>query len=86
MYDITVTLTCQNQGPTAGVTAGSVGRTSARLSCVAQSQRAAATTSFGADASGCRMGRLEVFNPNARHADGVGQGTWGTVCECTSNS
>ena len=80
VMDVTVTLTCLNQGPTAGVTGGSVGQETVRLSCVAQSQHNSAGTSFGADASGCRMGRLEVFNPNAHHVDGVGQGTWGTVC------
>ena len=28
----------------------------------------------------CRMGRVEVYNPSARHANGAGTGTWGTVC------
>ncbi len=81
MYDITVTVTCQGQGPIEGVTAGSVGQLEARLSCVAQSQRSSEAQSFSPyAASGCRMGRLEVYNPSARHADGNGQGTWGTVC------
>ena len=82
MYDITVTVTCQGQGPIEGVTAGSVGQLEARLSCVAQSQRSSEAQSFSPyAASGCRMGRLEVYNPSARHADGNGQGTWGTVCK-----
>ena len=81
VYDITVTVTCQGQGPIEGVTAGSVGQLGARLSCVAQSQRSSEAQSFSPyAASGCRMGRLEVYNPSARHADGNGQGTWGTVC------
>ena len=82
MYDITVTVTCQGQGPIAGVTPGNVGQLEARLSCVAQSQRSSETTSFSVHShgQGCRMGRLEVYNPSARHADGNGQGTWGTVC------
>ena len=40
-----------------------------RLSC---------THNYGSDA--CHMGRIEVFNPTARHLNTVGSGTWGTVC------
>ena len=39
VMDVTVTLTCQNQGVTEGVTAGSVGQETVRLSCVAQSSQ-----------------------------------------------
>ena len=75
VYDITITLTCSNVVPTAGVSAGSTGVHNARLSCVHQSQVADNGPSVGVDASSCRMGRAEVFNPTARHPDGAGQGT-----------
>ena len=85
VYDVTVTLTCQNMGPTEGVTAGSTMSYNARISCAAQSQSTAQTTSYGFtnnvdSQSSCKMGRAEVYNPTARHPDGAGQGTWGTVC------
>ena len=85
VYDVTVTLTCQNMAPTEGVTAGSTGSYNARISCAAQSQSTAQTTSYGFtnsvdSQSSCKMGRAEVYNPTARHPDGAGQGTWGTVC------
>jgi hypothetical protein len=80
VYDVTVTLTCSNIPPTAGVSAGSTGVHNARLSCVHQSQMPAEDGTVVPDGTSCRMGRLEVFNPTARHADGSGSGTWGTVC------
>ena len=46
--------------------------TPVRLSC---------THTFGTDS--CHMGRIEVFNPGARHLGFSGIGTWGTVwCDC----
>ena len=45
-----------------------------RLSC---------THNYGTDS--CHMGRIEVFNPSARHLMTTGTGTWGTVCNFTSN-
>ena len=83
VYDITVSLTCENQAPAQDVTAGSTAVQNARLSCVHQSQRTAdptATQSGPNSGASCRMGRVEVYNRMAQHADGVGQGTWGTVC------
>ena len=79
VYDVTVTLTCQNMAPTEGVTAGSTGSYNARISCAAQSQSTAQTTSYGFtnnvdSQSSCKMGRAEVYNPTARHPDGAGQG------------
>jgi hypothetical protein len=44
-------------------------QTPVRLTC---------THNFGT--SSCHMGRIEVFNPNARHVGTSGAGTWGTVC------
>jgi hypothetical protein len=57
VYDITVTLTCT------GVGTNSAPTVPVRLSC---------THDFGAETAGtgtgCHMGRIEVFNPNAEHA------------------
>ena len=92
VFDITVTLTCGNRGPTEGVTAGSTGVHNVRLSCVHQSQMQNAQhcqSTENGQCSGqshynageaCRMGRVEVYNPSAHHANGAGTGTWGTVC------
>ena len=80
VFDVTVTVTCQNGGGAASFT-GSTGSQNVRLSCVHQSQREATTAqSQFAEGSACRMGRVEVYNPNVRHENGIGQGTWGTVC------
>ena len=90
VFDVTVTLTCQNVGIQSGISGGSTAASNVRLSCAHASQMAANDNSVvdesqqvwynAGAAQPCRMGRVEVYNPTARHADHRGQGTWGTVC------
>lgn len=67
VYDVTVTLTCLSGGGLSTPTLP------VRLSCTHNAQA-------GQDGPGCHMGRVEVYNRNALHADGHSRGTWGTVC------
>ena len=68
---------------------GSTAASNVRLSCVHASQMAANDNSVvdesqqvwynAGAAQPCRMGRVEVFNPSARHANGSGACEWAWV-------
>ena len=79
VFDVTVTVVCQAGTPITGAQA-TTGANNVRLSCVHQSQVGATGASLVNSGTACRMGRVEVYNPNVVHENGVGQGTWGTVC------
>ena len=79
VYDVTVTVTCRAGAPLDGGI-NTAGAHNVRLSCVHQSQMGQTDPSLVNTGTSCRMGRVEVYNPNVVHENGVGQGTWGTVC------
>lgn len=78
VYDVMVTVTCQGSAAVGGI--NTAGAHNVRLSCVHQSQMDQTQGSLVNTGTACRMGRVEVYNPNTVHENGVGQGTWGTVC------
>ena len=69
VYDVTVTLECQGAAGPHGNGNQATPIRPVRLSCTHNTQT-----------DSCHMGRLEVYNPRALHADGIHEGTWGTVC------